>query len=329
MIIGIALRCAGAAFVAVAAVSYSFGVQAADYPERPLRFIVPFPSGGGVDIVARLVARPLSDSLKIQVVVDNRPGAAGTLGTDIAAKANPDGYTMILGSVGPVAFSPSLYRNLPYDPVRDFTPVSLVASLPNVLLVNPSSQFHTVKDVIATARKNPRELNYASAGSGTPPHLSMELFKSMANIDIIHIPYKGGPPALADLMGARVQLMFINILTALPHVKAGRLRALAVTTAERNPVLPDVPTMAQAGDLPGFAANDWFGILVPANTPGSIVARLNREIVAILSGPETRSRLSGQGAEPLASTPEEFAVFIKTEIVKWGKVIKASGARVD
>lgn len=323
------LRGGGAVFLAAALLCHSPGVLTAEYPERPLRLIVPFPSGGGVDIVARLIARPLSESLRAQVVVDNRPGAAGTLGTNIAAKADSDGYTMILGSVGPIAFSPSLYRNLPYDPSKDFAPVALVASLPNVLLVNPSSGFNTVKYVIATARKKPRTLNYASAGSGTPPHLSMELFKSMAGIDIVHIPYKGGPPALADLVGGRVQLMFINILTALPHVKAGRLKALAVTTAERNRVLPDVPTMAEAGDLPGFAANDWFGILVPAGTPRSIVARLNRAIVAILGTQETRSRLSSQGAEPLTSTPEEFAAFIKAEIVKWGKVIKFSGARVD
>lgn len=314
--------CAWLGFAAMSAAAQT-------YPTKPVRFIVPFPPGGGVDIVARTLASPITEALGQQVVVDNRPGAAGTVGTDLAAKATPDGYTMILGSVGPLAFSPSLSRKLAYDPVKDFAPVTLVASLPNVLLVNPSSPFRTVKDVIAVAKAKPRQLNYASAGSGTPPHLAMELFKSMANIDIVHVPYKGGPPALTDLMGGRVQLMFINILTALPFIQTGKLRALAVTTADRSLVLPDLLTMAEAGDLPGFAANDWFGILVPAGTPKRIVARLNREIVAILKRPEIRSRLSGQGAKPLANTPEEFAAFIKAEIVKWGKVIKASGAHVD
>lgn len=323
-------HCVCAVFLATA-VGYhnQLGVFAADYPKRPLRLIVPFPSGGGVDIVARLISQPLIENLKTPVVVDNRPGAAGTLGTDLAAKATPDGYTLLLGSVGPLAFSPSLYRKLPYNPVRDFAPISLVAVLPNVLLAAPGAPFRTVKELIAVAKERPGQVNYASAGSGTPPHLAMEMFKSMAGVNIVHVPYKGGPPALNDLMGGRVQVMFINILTALPFVQAERLRALAVSTAARSPVLPEVPAMEEAGSLPGFAANDWFGIVVPAGTPKPIIARLNRELVEVLNTPAVRSRLSGQGATPVTNTPEEFAEFIRTETAKWAKVIKAAGVRVD
>lgn len=323
-------HCAYAVFLA-AVVGYHNhpSVFAADYPERPLRLIVPFPSGGGVDIVARLISQPLIESLKTPIVVDNRPGAAGTLGTDLAAKATPDGYTLLLGSVGPLAFSPTLYRKLPYNPARDFAPISLMVVLPNVLLTAPAAPFRTVKELIAVAKKRPGQVNYASAGSGTPPHLAMEMFKSMAGVNIVHVPYKGGPPALNDLMGGRVQVMFINILTALPFVQAERLRALAVSTAARSPVLPEVPTMEEAGSLPGFAANDWFGIVVPAGTPKPIIARLNRELVEILNTPAVRSRLSGQGATAVTNTPEEFSEFIKTETAKWAKVIEAAGARVD
>lgn len=304
-------------------------VRAQNYPDKPLRLIVPFPPGGGVDIVARLVGQKLTDGLGQQVVIDNRPGAGGTLGTDLAAKAPADGYTLLLASVGPLAFSPSLYRKLPYDPARDFQPVSLIASLPNVLLVDPASSAGSVKDLIALAKSKPGQLNYASAGSGTPPHLSMELFKAMAGINLVHVPYKGGPPALTDLMGGRVQAMFINILTALPYVASGKLRALAVTTAHRSPALPQVPTMAEAGGLAGFEANDWFGVVAPAGTMKSVVTKLNREIASILRMPEIRQRLVKQGAEPQSNSPEEFAAFIKAEIVKWRKVIEAAGARVD
>ena len=323
-------HCAYAVFLATAVGYHNHpGVFAADYPERPLRLIVPFPSGGGVDIVARLISQPLIEGLKTPVVVDNRPGAAGTLGTDLAAKATPDGYTLLLGSVGPLAFSPTLYKKLPYNPAKDFAPISLVAVLPNVLLAAPSAPFRTVRELIAVVKKRPGQMNYASAGSGTPPHLAMELFKTMASINIVHVPYKGGPPALNDLMGGRVQVMFINILTALPFVQAARLQALAVSTTERSPVLPEVPTMEEAGSLPGFAANDWFGIVVPAGTPKRIIAILNKEFVNILSTPAVRLRLSSQGAEPITNTPTEFTAFIKTETAKWANVINAAGARAD
>lgn len=319
----------GLAMLIAATALWGGGAYAQEFPTRPLRLLVPFPPGGGVDIVARIIGQHLSEALSQQVVIDNRPGAAGTLGTDIAAKATADGYTLILGSVGPVAFAPTLYRKLPYDSSRDFSPISLVAVLPNVLLANPGSPFKRVKELIALAKDRPGQLNYASAGSGTPPHLAMELLKSMAGVNIVHVPYKGGPPALNDLLGGRVQAMFINILTALPFVRTGKLRALAVSTAERSPVLAGVPTVAEAADLPGFAANDWFGILAPAGTPKKVVAKLNSRIVRIMNTPEVRSKLAGQGAEPTSNAPEEFAAFIRTEIDKWAAVIKTAGARVD
>src|ERR1043166_1099052 len=284
------------------------------YPDKPLRLIVPFPPGGGVDIVARIVGQQFAENSGQQVVIDNRTGAAGTLGTDLAAKGSPDGYTMLMGSVGPIAFAPSLYSKLPYQPLKDFAPVTLVAMLPNVLLVKPDSAFNTVQDVIVRAKAQPGTFNYGSAGSGTPPHLAMEMFKTMAGIDLPHIPYKGGPPALADLMGGRVQLMFINVITALPFVRGGKLRALAVTTPERSGILPEVPTMVEAGNLPGFSANDWFGILVPAGTPAPIVNKLNAEFSRIVNHPDMKARLSAQGAEPGSNTPEAFAAFIKNEM---------------
>lgn len=300
----------------------------ATYPARPMRLIVPFPPGGGVDIVARIIAREMSDSLQQQMVVDNRPGAAGTLGTDLVAKATPDGYTLLLGSVGPLAFSPSLYRKLPYEP-KDFAPVSSLVSLPNVLLASPASSLSSVSEVVSRAKANPEKLSYGSAGAGTPPHLAMELFKSSAKLKIVHVPYKGGPPALNDLMGGRIQLMFINILTALPYVNSGRLKALAVTTTARSQVLPDVPTMSEAGNLPGFAANDWFGLLLPAGAPKPIVRTLNTHVANAVGSPAVASRLASQGAEPFTSSPEQFAQFIEAEIRKWGKVIREAAITVN
>ena len=318
--------------VVMLATSFVLGVTdalSAPYPVKPLRLIVPFPPGGGLDIVARIVAKEMSEGLKQQIVIDNRPGAGGRLGTDLAAKASPDGYTLLLGSVGPLAFAPTLYKTLPYDPAKDFSPVSLMASLPNVLLVNSSSSMTSVKDIVARAIANPDKLNYASAGAGTPPHLAMELFKSTAKIKLVHVPYKGGPPALNDLLGGQVDLMFINILTALPHVNSGKLKALAVSTTHRVHILPTVPTMEDAGDLSGFAANDWFGLLLPAGVPTDIVHRLNAEVVRTIMSREVSSKLTNQGAEPVTTSPEEFTHYIKAEIAKWRQVINKAAIKAN
>lgn len=298
---------------------------AAAYPERPMRLIVPFPPGGGIDIVARIIGQELAAGLGQQTVFDNRPGASGTLGTDLAAKATPDGYTMLLGSFGPLTSGPSLYKNLPYDPAKDFSPVSLLVFFPNVLLVNPSSPFKSVNEIITRAKASPGQLNYASSGIGSPPHLSMELFKAAAQLDIVHVPYKGGPLALNDLLGGRVNMMFINTLTAVPFVKSGKLRALAITAPSQSPVFPNVPTMAEAGELPGFSANDWVGLLLPAGAPTAVVKKLNAEVVRVLTSTDASKKLSARGAEPVTSTPGEFASFIRAEIAKWGRVIRDAG----
>jgi tripartite-type tricarboxylate transporter receptor subunit TctC len=298
---------------------------AAAYPQRPMRLIVPLPPGGGIDIVARIMGEELEKGLGQRIVIENKPGAAGTLGTNLVAKATPDGYTMLLGSFGPITASPILSKNLPYDPTKDFSPVSLLGTFPNVLLVNSSSPFKSVKQIITFAKANPGQLNYGSSGVGTPPHLAMELFKQMAQINVMHIPYNGGPPALNDLIGGRIQLMFINILTALPFIKSGQLRALAVSTPARSPLLPDVPTMAEATELSEFSINEWAGLLLPAQTPTAVVDRLHAEVVRVLSSTDAHKQLSIRGVEPTTSTPAEFASFIRSEITKWRRVIRAAG----
>jgi tripartite-type tricarboxylate transporter receptor subunit TctC len=314
---------------AALAVSTPQAVAAADaYPSKPIRFVVAFPPGGGTDIIARSIAQKLAERLAQQVVVDNRPGAGGNIGTDIVAKSAPDGYTLLMGSAGPLAINASLFASMPFDPVRDLAPVTLAASTPNVLVVHPSVRATTVKELIALAKERPGEINFASSGHGTPAHLAGELFDSMAGVKMIHVPYKGAAPALADLLGGQVQIMFSTMPPALPHVKDGKLRALAVTSAKRSPAMPELPTVDEAA-LHGFEANTWHGVLVPAGTPPPIIARLNREIVAILHLPDVVERLSGQGAEPVGGTPEEFAAYIKSETLKWAKVVRESGAKAE
>jgi tripartite-type tricarboxylate transporter receptor subunit TctC len=322
-------RRAALSLAATLAILTPHAAAAADvYPARPIRFVVAFPPGGGTDIIARSIAQKLAERLAQQVVVDNRPGAGGNIGTDIVAKSAPDGYTMLMGSAGPLAINASLFASMPFDPVRDLAPVTLAASTPNVLVVHPSLRAATVKELIALAKARPGEINFASSGHGTPAHLAGELFNSMAGVKLVHVPYKGAAPALADLLGGQVQLMFSTMPPALPHVKDGKLRALAVTSAKRSPAAPELPTVDEAA-LPGFEANTWHGVVVPAGTPAAIVARLNREIVAILHLPEVVERLSGQGAEALGSTPEEFAAYIRSESVKWAKVVRDSGAKAE
>jgi tripartite-type tricarboxylate transporter receptor subunit TctC len=322
-------RRAALSLAATLALSTPHAAAAADaYPAKPIRFVVAFPPGGGTDIIARSIAQKLSERLEQQVVVDNRPGAGGNIGTDIVAKSAPDGYTILMGSAGPLAINASLFAKMPFDPVRDLAPVTLAASTPNVLVVHPSLKAATVNELIALARTRPGEINFASSGHGTPAHLAGELFNSMAGVKLVHVPYKGAAPALADLLGGQVQLMFSTMPPALPHVKDGKLRALAVTSRKRSRATPDLPTVDEAA-LPGFEANTWHGVVLPAGTPPAIIARLNREIVAILHLHDIVERLSSQGAEALGSTPEEFAAYIRSETLKWAKVVRDSGAKAE
>lgn len=296
------------------------------YPAKPVRIIVPFPSGGPVDTLARIVGQQLSPALGQQMIVDNRPGANGIIGTDLAGKAAPDGYTLLMGNLGPLAINVSLYHKLPYDPVRDFAPVAMVAVAPQILVAHPSLPTRSVRELVQLAKANPGQLVYGSPGTGSGAHLSMELFKTMTAINIMHIPYKGATPALADLLGGQTSLVLSSIVPAQPFVRTGRLRGLAVTSRKRTPALPGIPTMIESG-LPGFEAMAWFGVLAPAGTPRSIVARLDSEIARILQKPEIKNQLAGFGSEPGGGTPEEFAAYIKTEIDKWGKVIKDAGIK--
>jgi tripartite-type tricarboxylate transporter receptor subunit TctC len=308
--------------------SAAWGAHADAYPSKPIRFVVAFPPGGGTDIIARSIAQKLAERLAQQVVVDNRPGAGGNIGTDIVAKSAPDGYTMLMGSAGPLAINASLFASMPFDPQRDLAPVTLAASTPNVLVVHPSLKATTVKELIAVAKASPGKINFASSGYGTPAQLAGELFNSMAGVRLVHVPYKGASPALADLLGGQVQIMFSTMPPALPHVKDGKLRALAVTSLKRSPAAPDLPTLTQAG-LPGFEANTWHGVVLPAGAPAEVIGKLDREIVTILHLPDVVERLSAQGAEPVGSTPEEFAAYIRSETAKWAKVVRESGAKAE
>jgi tripartite-type tricarboxylate transporter receptor subunit TctC len=298
------------------------------YPTKPIRLVVPFPAGGTTDILAREVANRLTQSWGQAVVVDNRPGAGGNIGAELVAKSPPDGYTLLMGTVGTHAINASLYAKMPYDHVKDFTPVILVAGVPNVLVINPALPINSVQELIAYAKANPGKLNFASSGSGTSIHLSGELFKVMAGVEVTHVPYKGSSPALQDLVGGQVQLMFDNLPSALALIKGGKLKALAVTSTVRAAALPDVPTMAEAG-LPGFEASSWFGVLAPAGTPPDIVTRLNGEIAKWLATPEAKDKLLSQGAIAAGGPPEDFVKHIAAETAKWQKVVKASGAKVD
>ena len=305
----------------------AIAADAQSYPSKPIRIIVPFPPGGIADVMARVFGQKFTDTWNQPVVVENRAGAGGNIGAEIVAKSPPDGYTLVMGSIGTHAVNVSLFSKLPYDPVRDFAPVARVIEADGLLVLHPSVPVKTVKDLIALARARPGQLVYASAGNGTAGHLAGELFKSMAKIDLVHIPYKGNVPAITDLVGGQTSMLFATLPTVLPLAKAGKLHALAVTGAQRNPAVPDVPTMADA--LPGFEVTNWIGIFAPAGTPADIVAKLNAEIMRIMRLPEVQSRLANEGAKFAPTTPSEFAAFVKSEITKWGKVIRESGARVD
>jgi tripartite-type tricarboxylate transporter receptor subunit TctC len=298
------------------------------YPTKPVRLVVPFPPGGTTDILARAVAQKLSETWGQQVIVDNRPGAGGNIGSELVAKSAPDGYTLLMGTVGTHAFNPSLYAKMPYDHVKDFTPVILVAGVPNVLVVNPSLPVNSVSELIAYGKANPNKLNFASSGNGTSIHLSGELFRTMTGVQMTHVPYKGSSPALTDLIAGQVQLMFDNLPSSLQFIRAGKLRALAVTSLERSSALPDVPTLAESG-LPGFEASSWFGVLAPAGTPNDIIVKLNTAIAGWLATADAKEKLAAQGAIAAGGAPDAFVRHIAAESSKWAKVVKASGAHVD
>jgi tripartite-type tricarboxylate transporter receptor subunit TctC len=318
------MRCAycTAALLALSSAS----VAAADYPSRPVRAIVGFPAGSGVDIVARLVGQKLSEQYGQQFVVDNRPGAGSNIGTQLAAKAPADGYTLFLGTVAN-AINATLYRELPFDFMRDFAPIVLAGSAPNLLVVHPSLPARSVAELVKLARAKPGHLSFGSSGTGTAPHLAGELFKSMAAIDVTHIPYKGGPQATTDLIAGQYDYLFAISSTVLPHIRSGRLRALAITTAARAPSMPDLPSVAET--LPGFEAVTWFGYMTPAGTPQDIVARLNADITKVLARADVREPLATQGIEVKTSSPEQFGAYVRDEITKWARAVKASGARAE
>lgn len=304
-------------------------VRAAEsYPDKPIRLVVPFAPGGGTDIIARLIGQSLGESWGQTVVVDNRTGAGGVIGVSLVAKSSPDGYTMLLASNGPLTYLPALKSKLPYDPEKDLAPISLVAGQPFVLTVSNASGIGSVKDLIAAAKAQPDAIRYASGGPGGASHLGTELLKMMAGISMLHVPYKGTGPGLTAVLSNEVQLVLVGISSAIPHVKAGRAKALAVTTAERSPALPDVPTVAEAG-VPGYAFDVWYGMLFPASTPPAIVARTANEIARLARQPVLRKRFSSGGMEAMSTAPREFAQLIRTEAAKWKKVVKAAGIQVQ
>ena len=300
---------------------------AAEYPDRPVRMIVPFTPAGATDMLARLVGERLGAKLGQSVVIDNRAGAGGNVGAEIAARAAPDGYTLLMGPASIYAISATLYPRLGYDLAKDLTPVSLVANVPHVLLVNNDLPVKSVPELIQFAKKKPGELNIASQGSGTVSHLEAELLKHMAGIEMLHVPYRGSAPAILDLIGGRVHVMFDSIASALPHIRAGKLRAIAVASNTRSSLLPNMPTVAES--LPGYSAHSWLGIFVPAGTPQSIVQRLQRDLVAAIDEPKTQARLVEAGFEPKSSTQEDFAKLVRDEMEKWRPVVKMSGATPD
>lgn len=297
------------------------------YPTKPIRIVVPQSAGGSTDLTARLVAQKLADAFGQSVVVDNRPGAGSIIGTDIVTKAPPDGYTLLVVASS-ITLNPSLHKKLPFDPVRDLAPVTQLSAFPNMLVVHPSLPVKSVQELIALAKSRPGQINYGSSGTGTGTHLSAELFKYMTGVDMVHVPYKGGGPAVIALLGNQVQLNFATIPSVLLHVRAGKLRAVAVTTIRRSPAAPEVPTIAESG-VPGYDHGPWNGMLAPAKTPKAVIAKLNAEVARIVHMPEAAAVLVHEGAEPVGNTAEEFAAIIKAETIKWGKVIKAAGIVAD
>lgn len=312
---------------ALAGLLFTGVALAQSYPARPVRFIVPFGTGGAADITARVVAQKLSDSLGQSFVIDNRTGAGGIIGAELAAKSPPDGYTLVLGSFGTHVANPSLHKKLPYDPITDFMPISLVAMVPSVLVVHPSVGAKTVAELIAIAKGKPGALSYASSGSGTGTHLAGELFKSMAGVSMVHVPYKSAGTAVSDLVGGQVQLMFSTVPSVISLIKAAKLRALGVTSAKRSEIVPDIPAIGES--LKGYEVGTWFGVLAPRGTPKPVVDVLAREIARITALPDVRERLTALGADPVGNTSEQFAQYIRAEIPRWAKVISAANIVPD
>jgi tripartite-type tricarboxylate transporter receptor subunit TctC len=322
-----------------ATLSLCFAIQASaqNFPNHPIRYIVPFPAGGATDNVARPVAAEISKSAGWNVVIENKPGAGANIGADFVAKSTPDGYTWLMASVGTHGINQPLYNQgnnkLTFDPVKDFLPITLVAELPNVLVLNVAfaekNKINTVKDLIAYAKANPGKINMASSGSGTSIHMAGELFKSMTKTYMVHLPYKGSPPALTDLIAGNTDIMFDNLPSSINFIRAGKLKALAVTSAKRSALFPDLPTIAEAADLPNYEATSWFGIVIPAKTPPDIAVKISETVIKAVRSPAVREQLSAIGAEPIGNTNEQFGDYIKKEIAKWTKVVKDSGAKVD
>lgn len=299
-----------------------------DFPSRPVRMIVPFPAGGGADIIARIYSQKLAELWGQQVIIDNRGGAAGNIGSEIAAKAPPDGYTLYLGTMGTLTVNPSLYARLPFNVGRDFAPLTQLVAVHFVLVVHPSLPVRTTKELIALAKTRPGQINFSSSGAGGAPHLAGELFKRLANVDVVHIPYKGSGPSFADLLGGHVSLTFDSIVQSLPYIRDNRLRALAVLGTSRSPLLADVPTMAESG-VSGYELTNWFGLAVPVSTPKNIINRLHADIAGVSQTPDLRQKLLGMGAEPIVSAPEAFAVLIQAESLKWARIIKEAGIKAE
>ncbi|MPZ45522.1 MAG: tripartite tricarboxylate transporter substrate binding protein [Betaproteobacteria bacterium] len=313
--------------IAIVLACAAVGASSQPYPSKPIRVIVPWPPGGGTDILARAIGQKLTAALGQQVIIENRPGASGNIGAQLAAQSAPDGYTLLLATIT-LATSPSLYKSLGYDPIRDLEPVTLIAAVPHLLVVHPSLPAKNVKELIALARARPGELNYASAGNGSPFHLAAELFNLLAGVKMNNVSYKGGGPAVTDVIAGQVQLTFANLVAVLPHAQSGRLRALGLTSSTRSAAARNIPTIAEGG-LEGYDFASWFGMLVPAGTSTSIVQQLNKEIVGVLKSPELKERLTHDGAEIMAGTPQAFSAYLKAETAKWAKVIREAGIRVQ
>ncbi len=301
---------------------------AQNFPTKPMRFIVPFPAGGGADLWARVIGQKLTDAWGQNVIVDNRSGASGIIGTELASKAVPDGYTLLMGTTGTHATNPVVFSKLPYDSIKHFAPISNFVDTPFMLVVHPSVPVKSLRDLIGFAKARRGQLNYASFGNGSSAHLAGELFKSMAKLDIVHVSYRGGPPAMIDLVGGQVSMMFNSLPAVIPHVATGRLRGIAVASAARAKGTPEIPTFAEAG-LPDFEAGSWYGVFAPAGTPRAVIAKLNSEIVNMLKSPDVQQRLAMEGADPIGNSPAEFSAQVQRDIAKWGKVARESGIRAE
>lgn len=322
------MRRLGVLLLTICATLASGAALAQAYPSKPIRLIVPFPAGGAVDISARAIGAELSKSLGQQVVVENRPGAGGNLAAEAAARSAPDGYTLFMATSAILAVNPVLYAKVPFDPVKDFAPISVVASSDNVLVVHPSVPAQSVGELIALAKANPGKYSYASSGSGSSTHLAAEMFKMMAGVDLLHVPYKGGPPGVVDLLAGQVHMIFDLVPSALPHIRSGKIRALGVAGVQRSPLLPGVPLISESG-VPGYRSSVWFGLVAPAGTPAEIVSRLSADVAKGVRQAEFRDRLTGMGYDVTSTTPEQMAEMIRADIPRWAQVVKTNGIKID